>query len=268
MTSPLKPEYVLYHANCDDGFGAAWVIHGLFPDIEFKPVQYGSSPPKLPAGSRVAIVDFSYPRAVLLEWLDHLGASVILDHHKTAEADIGDLPFATFDMERSGAMMAWDYWHPDEAPPLLVQYVQDRDLWRLELPDTEAFTADLRSYPRTFKVWDWYDQNLYEQGLVYVVRDGKAIRRRIDQQVEAACANAVWTDVGGHRVLAVNETHNFSEVAGELAKRPDSCFGAAYFTRADGKRQWSLRSVGDFDVSEVAKGLGGGGHRNAAGFTE
>ena len=28
----------------------------------------------------------------------------------------------------------------------------------------------------------------------------------------------------------------------------------------------SLRSVGDYDVSAIAKTFGGGGHRNAAGF--
>jgi oligoribonuclease NrnB/cAMP/cGMP phosphodiesterase (DHH superfamily) len=28
----------------------------------------------------------------------------------------------------------------------------------------------------------------------------------------------------------------------------------------------ALRSVGDFDVSEIAKKYGGGGHKNAAGF--
>ncbi len=164
--------------------------------------------------------------------------------------------------------MAWNYWRPSEEPPLLIQYVQDRDLWSLVLPDTEEFTANLRSYPRTFKIWDDLDQLLYEQGLDSIIRDGKAIRRRIDQQVEMACKNAVWTQVGGHRVLAVNETHNFSEVAGRLALNPESAFGAAYFIRADGKKQWSLRSEDSFDVSEVAKALGGGGHKNAAGFTE
>jgi nanoRNase/pAp phosphatase (c-di-AMP/oligoRNAs hydrolase) len=29
----------------------------------------------------------------------------------------------------------------------------------------------------------------------------------------------------------------------------------------------SLYSVGDFDVARIAEGLGGGGHRNAAGFS-
>ena len=264
----LKPDYVLYHANCDDGFGAAWVVHTLFPDIEYRPVQYGQSIPDVPTGSKVAIIDFSYPRADILKFLDRMGDCIILDHHKTAEAELGDVPCAVFDMYRSGAMMAWNYWHPDIEPPLLIQYVQDRDLWNLVLPDTESFTANLRSYPRTFRIWNWLDQLLYEQGISSIVQDGKAIRRRIDQQVEIASKNAVWTEVGGHRVLAVNETHNFSEVAGELARNPESPFGAAYFIRADGKKQWSLRSEMDFDVSAVAKALGGGGHKNAAGFTE
>lgn len=32
--------------------------------------------------------------------------------------------------------------------------------------------------------------------------------------------------------------------------------------------QWGTRSRGGFDVSEVAKALGGGGHKAAAGWTE
>ena len=35
---------------------------------------------------------------------------------------------------------------------------------------------------------------------------------------------------------------------------------------SDGRFQYSLRSRGDFDVSELAKKHGGGGHKGAAGF--
>ncbi len=45
----------------------------------------------------------------------------------------------------------------------------------------------------------------------------------------------------------------------------DVLFVAAYKDMAD-RRLWSLRSRGDFDVGEVAKARGGGGHKNAAGF--
>ena len=72
-------------------------------------------------------------------------------------------------------------------------------------------------------------------------------------------------------VLAVNETQYYSEVAGELAKDTRYPFGACFFVRGDGLKIWSLRSdrsLGDFDVSAVAKLRGGGGHRNAASFKE
>ncbi len=70
---------------------------------------------------------------------------------------------------------------------------------------------------------------------------------------------------GDYEVPVVNATVLFSDIAGELAKGKP--FGACYFDRADGKRQWSLRSSPDgVDVSEIAKLYGGGGHKNAAGF--
>lgn len=54
-----------------------------------------------------------------------------------------------------------------------------------------------------------------------------------------------------------------------LSKYPDAPFTACWFRRADGQIQYSLRSEDSrLDVSEVAKSLGGGGHRNAAGFQQ
>jgi len=56
---------VLYHANCPDGFCAAWAAYTVFgDDAEYLPVQYGQDPPDV-AGNRVYIVDFSYKREVM-----------------------------------------------------------------------------------------------------------------------------------------------------------------------------------------------------------
>lgn len=100
-----------------------------------------------------------------------------------------------------------------------------------------------------------------------LVGEGAAILRYQDQLVEGICKAAVEQTLGGHRVLAVNTCVLISEVASKLAEgRP---FGAAWFQRSDGKRQWSLRSRdGGVDVSEIARAHGGGGHRNAAGFED
>ena len=40
-----------------------------------------------------------------------------------------------------------------------------------------------------------------------------------------------------------------------------------WYVDSAGKVRVSLRSEGDYDVSGIAKRYGGGGHKNAAGFT-
>ena len=102
---------------------------------------------------------------------------------------------------------------------------------------------------------------------VSIIIDGLAIVQYQAKIIQNAVENATEIDLDGHKVLAVNTTVCFSEVAGELAKGKP--FGAAFFIRKDGKKQWSLRSASDgLDVSEIAKRHGGGGHKHAAGFEE
>jgi uncharacterized protein len=267
---------VLYHANCADGFASAWVAHRkLGDDADYVPVQYGEDPPDV-AGREVYVLDFSFKRSVLLEMARSFRRLVLLDHHKTAAEDLA--PFVqkpgqprtvpgnwhvVFDMEKSGARLAWEYFFPREEAPWLVRFVEDRDLWRWRLDRSREVSAALASLPHDFAVWD----RVAWAGVGDMVGDGEAILRYQRQQVESICANAREVELDGHKVLAANTPCLISEVAGKLAEgRP---FGAAWFVRSDGKRQWSLRSRdGGVDVSEVARRRGGGGHRNAAGFEE
>lgn len=280
MSKPL----VLYHANCPDGFCAAWVAHKVFKeDADYIPVQYGEDPSEV-AGRRVFILDFSYERSVMRKILSQAHAVVVLDHHKTAQSELdgicdefcmrpdlianppgSELPRIHFDMEQSGARLAWGFFFPGKEAPWIVNYVEDRDLWIWRLPNSKEISAFLGSMPRTFDAWDDIVARGVEFGCGRYVDQGRAILRYQDQLVEQAIVNAAEIDLGGHKILAVNSTVLFSEIAGKLAEgRP---FGAVYFVRSDGKRQWSLRSRdGGVDVSEVAKTFGGGGHRNAAGF--
>ena len=214
------------------------------------------------------MVDFSYSRDILQRVADQCKL-VVLDHHKTAMEDLTDLPFAYFDMNKSGAVLAWEYFHPNEPIPLLLAYVQDYDLWAKELAYTDENKAWRGSFPRTFCSWQ-------EMALV-VSRDdrwkaeGEAILRSQRMQIQHRVSQAFEVTIDPHVVLAVNETQHYSEVAGELAKDTRYPFGACFFVRGDGLKIWSLRSdrsLGDFDVSAIAKLRGGGGHRNAASFKE
>ena len=146
---------MLYHANCPDGFGGAWSVWLARGDaVTYCPVSHGEAPPEIPPDASVLMVDIAYPRDVALALRDRVRELVILDHHKSAQEELGDLDFATFDMDRSGAMMGWNYMHPGEEPPPLIGYVQDRDLWRFELPNSREVTAALGSYPMEFEVWN------------------------------------------------------------------------------------------------------------------
>lgn len=229
---------------------------------KYIPVQHGDSPPEIPDSSRVTIVDFAYPRDILTGLSARMESLCVLDHHKTAAKDLAGLEFATFDMEKSGAMLAWNYWFPDEPAPLLIQYIQDKDLWLFKLDNSSEVSAALRSYPRDFEIWNSLSVDALAQ-------DGIAIQRAINVQVSSHVEIATLRDVGGYLVPVVNATSHLSEIGDQLnARYPDAPFAACYFDRADGRRQWSLRSRGEFDVSEVAERFGGGGHRNAAGYIE
>lgn len=289
--SKLERPLVLYHANCPDGFCAAWVAHRKFGDnADYIPVSYGQDPPDV-TGRRLYIVDFSYKREVMRKILSSAHSVTVLDHHKTAEAELvgivdefmlrpdlianppgSELPFIRFDMSKSGGRLTWEYFFPVGRVPWLVDYTEDRDLWRWALPRSRELNAALGSYRRSFDLWDDFhllgsDVNMGGRALDVLASEGGTILRYQDQLVDSICSCSREIDMDGHGILAVNTSVLFSEVAGKLAEgRP---FGAAYFDRADGKRQWSLRSRdGGVDVSEVACKHGGGGHRNAAGFEE
>lgn len=264
----MSDSIILYHGNCWDGFGAAWAAWKALGDsAQYVPVLYGQPPPELPPGAIVAIVDFSYPRETLLALRERCAALDVLDHHKTAQAELEGLDFAVFDKEKSGAVLAWEWWHPHEKVPTLLRYVQDRDLWRFELAESRAVAAWIRSYPEHFETWNMMAGQIADTP-ERVMREGLALLRFQTQQVDAMCRHARVGQIGGHEVPIANATVFFSDVGERLCELyPNAPFAAYYLDRSDGFRQWGLRSRGDFDVSEVAKALGGGGHPAAAGFT-
>lgn len=261
---------VIFHGECWDGFCAAWLMHhfsGL--DLDYLPAQYGEPPPDV-TDRDVWVLDFSYPRATLEEMHRSARSLVVLDHHRTAQADLEGLAYCTFDMGLSGAQLTW-LWlskhgrviHTIVGAPWLVNYTADRDLWLWQLRDSREVNAALRSYPLDFAVWD----RLFLVGaesLMSFVADGTAILRAEEVTIQTHLARAREIEFDGHRVLSVNATSLFSEIAGRLAEGYP--FGMCWFER-DGVRQYSLRSrEGGVDVSEIAKAHGGGGHMHAAGF--
>ena len=268
MTRPL----VIYHGpGCMDGAGAALAAwKKLGDEAEYRPAQYGDPPPtdEEVRGREVFILDFSYPRAELLRLCRAATSLLVIDHHKTAQEDCENLRFCIFDMKLSGAVLAWLHFH-DELAPLLLQYIQDRDLWKWELPRSREVSAALaaRGCARDFRLLDQFlELKLIAQATLSA--EGEAILRYQGQLVDSICRHAREVEIAGHRVLMANAPILQSEVGERLAQ--GRAFGAAWFVDDHGRRVVSLRSrpPSGIDVSQIAKLFGGGGHPGAAGYTE
>ncbi|MSQ24051.1 MAG: phosphohydrolase [Chloroflexi bacterium] len=258
---------VIHHGNCTDGFTAAWAFKQLNLGVEatYIPAMHGEAPPPV-AGADVYILDFAYPRAILIGMAEQAASLLVLDHHKTAEADLAGLPFCEFDMARSGAGIAWDHFAAGQPRPWLIDIVEDRDLWRYtygdRTRDTSAFIATL---PMTFEAWDALAKGEPD----HVAENGKAIRSFIEHYGEMVILDAVFRPVAGQVVPLINISHQQASdhINLLLAKHPEYPFAGSFFLNSQGKWRFSLRSIGEFDVSAIAQHYGGGGHRNAAGFT-
>ncbi|WP_200250881.1 hypothetical protein [Lamprobacter modestohalophilus] len=262
----LKQPLCIYHADCLDGFSAAWVVDTAHAQsgLELYPGVHQQPPPDV-HGREVILVDFSYKRDVLLAMADLANHILILDHHRSAQADLVDLPenvTTVFDMDRCGAMIAWSHYFPDRHPPRLLEHIQDRDLWRFELPGTREITATLASYP--FSLIEW--GRLMREDAEALREEGIPILRQHDKDVQELVETLAYrSQIAGHEVPVINVPSKYSSDVG-AALCSGEPFAACYCDTPEGRR-FSLRSDSQgLDVSRIAAGFGGGGHPHAAGF--
>lgn len=273
---------------------AAWVVHKYLESTEmntgkwqFIPMAYGDNYEKVipfDADSRLIVVDFAFKRDIMLALNNIFSRNIIvIDHHKTHAEACADLDFCVFDMNKSGAGLAWDHFFPRQPRPVVVDYIEDRDLWKFKLPFSHEVNAYIQSFPMELDKYDYLDFKITEE-FDHCRNQGAAIERYKKTMVDTMCNNVVfnygpfstlqWNEDGlasdDSKIPVVNVSMLYSEVGSRLCELfPNAPFAAYYFDRlSDGIRQWGLRSIGDFDVSEVAKKFGGGGHKNAAGFKE
>jgi oligoribonuclease NrnB/cAMP/cGMP phosphodiesterase (DHH superfamily) len=272
--------------HCTDGFGAAYAAWCRFKDTaDYIPCVHNEPAPNFDGYETVYFVDFAYPLASMLEIAAKVKKVVVIDHHKTNIENLQDLPTlmdnveCVFDLERSGAMMTFNYFFPEKRPYWLLYYIQDNDLWQFKLDNSKAITRALRTYEQEFDVWDQlmrYEDYAYQ----VMVTKGLPLEYEFERNVAALVKeeNVGYVTLYGYNVRAVNCPVEFSsEVGHALAKSNDTeldhwgpddeyytAFGVAYSLIGD-EVFISLRSVGDFDVSAVAQLYGGGGHKNAAG---
>ena len=222
---------VIYHANCWDGFGSAWAAwKRLGDDVSYIPANYGQKAPMMLLKNKdVFIVDFSYPRDVLEEILEVANALLVLDHHKTAQGALEDFPHAIFDMDKSGARLTWEHFHPNITMPNFLRYIEDRDLWRFKLPDSEAVNAAIQSYPFNLEAYDEVSQKSIDN----LKTEGESILRYKQQATDNHASRAKFLEWHGLKTAVVNASFLFSEIGHELTHSYGADIGLSWFVRDD-----------------------------------
>jgi hypothetical protein len=267
----------IYHAGCPDGFGAAWAAWQAWGedalyvarghDDALSPADY--------AGDHVLFADIAPPPDAWKGLAEQVDQLVVLDHHVSARDSYHAEPalaeavehnghHVVFDLTHSGAVLTWQHLHPERPLPGLLAYIEDQDLWRWQLPGSREVNATISSHLRSFDTW----ARLAGAPLETLVAEGTPILRAMRMEVDRALASAHPVRVLGQKLVAVNARLQRAEIGHELAER--RAFGTSagiVYRLTDDRVDVSIYSVGDFDVAKIAAGLGGGGHRNAAGFT-
>lgn len=292
---------VFYHANCNDGSGAALAAWLKFGDeeTEYIPVSYNDKTPSRAemVNKDIYVLDFSFSRKFLLECAELASSITVIDHHKTAQEALSE-PFpefdeekeielcsveTIFDMKQCGAALAWKYFHPEKKTPLLFEYLGIRDLWIKD--DEEKFKMAcqikraLELYP-DFRSWKDFRGGI---GCYILREEGKVIERYLQHHIAEIAKKKpqfwerpnekgpLFNPVDDSVRVPVHYVPSFmtSDVlAKALELHPESPYAVNLYVAPNGYVSGSLRSRqgSDVDVSEIAKRFGGGGHKHAAGF--
>lgn len=267
----IKQRVVLFHGGCKDGFGAAWAARLHFRDTaDYIPVYHYKPLPVFQPESEIWFLDYCPRAQQLVELLDAGHQVTILDHHLRPTKEIlasvqhQNLK-AVLDLEQSGAVIAWKHFFPRRKVPMLLLYVQDRDIWTLKYDETEAVSEALEALFWTFELWTRLVKN--PEDLEQLIRSGSLLVSAKKRVVTRVLERVYFDTISGYEVPVVNSDSHISDVGNAMAKaHPDRAFACVWFQMEDGRRKYCLRSVGDFDVAAVAERFGGGGHKNAASF--
>ncbi|MBX2866550.1 hypothetical protein KTR10_01140 [Candidatus Kaiserbacteria bacterium] len=265
-----KDIVVIYHAECRDGFGAAYAAWKKFGDTaSYIPRRTQTEVPEGLIDKEIYIVDYSYDKETLRKLVDENTSVVVIDHHESARSAVESFPQNVFDNDHSGAVLTWQYFHPDTPVPEMLLYVEDHDLWRFALPEHREFNIALGEYERTFTVWDELNESLKEENArINFIAKGSLLAKFEDKLVARIMEYKERVLFEGHEVWAINASRTYRSILGnQLAELNESEGGTALgivYYRYGGRVHISLRSIGDVDVASIAGKYGGGGHKNAA----
>ena len=261
-----KDIIILYHAECADGFGAAWTAWKKFGDeADYIPVTLGKYPNNF-INKKIYTLDLTLPKEITENLLKNNKRLTSIDHHISTKDVTEMTQDYSFDNNHSGAVLTWKYFNPDKPIPKLLLLIEDSDIWKWEYPETNNFIASLPLFDYNFKTWDkiYLDTEDPEKIKDYLFR-GEVINTYLEKIANNLIKHAQKVEFEGYQVFSANVGHPVKFFIIKALIKKHQPFIVTWVQEGD-MIHVSLRSDGSVDVSEIAKKYGGGGHKNAAGF--
>lgn len=291
---------VFYHSHCLDGtMAAAAALHAgnlsgdkpvLLP-LSYKEIteeEFFATHSRAPMRKaiegvgeaksfKVVFVDICPKAEVLVRLAGVVPEGVlVLDHHKSAQEDLKDFVDSpipnlevVFDMSKSGAALSWEHFCGHK--PILVQHVEDRDLWKFKLDLTRelnlwlsvtATKNDPESFLKASEAVEQFPEAIKERALTLSQMQGQVVQDQASKWRRVALEgfpNGAIVPAVAYPSEVCEYVYDHHEV--------DWVMGFS-FTRG-GDVAISLRSKNgretSADVTKIARMFGGGGHVNASG---
>jgi uncharacterized protein len=263
----------IYHSRDLDGWMSAAIVKLKYSDVKLIGWDYGQPIPVLDPTQAIIMVDISFPKE---EMKVIAGQGLVwIDHHISAIKEMSGLGFllqGVRDPAFAACELVWKHLFPDQPMPEIVRLLGRYDCFghkgtneeqkvlefqygareAISNPE-EAYTClvnDLTCYHTPMQIWE----------------PGKAIYKYLCTEAKQIYARKFDLFYGPYKFGCVNECR-FNPINFGIDYHKDGYDGFACFHFQYGKWIYSLyNDNGLVDCSEIAKSMGGGGHKGAAGF--
>lgn len=263
----MKSIIILYHDDLD-GFGAAWAAWKKFGNkADYFATDYGKSIPIGLKNKEIYMLDFCYSKTAVKALLKNNKKVVVIDHHITRGDIFKLLKEYVWDIKRAGCVLAWQYFHPGKKIPKMIEYVEGLDMWTFKLKNTREIALFIESLPRDFKLWNRIVLGMEnKKSFSKYLGKGKAMADFVDKIIRVLALNAENAVFEGKKVSVVNSPIFNSELGNYLLKKKKNPV-VLIWSLKNSEIRVSLRSQKGIDISKIAQKYGGGGHKQAAGFS-
>ena len=282
----FAPMICIYHSKDLDGWSSAAIVGRKFSGVELVGYDYGDPFPILKKDTPLIIVDVSFPMEHMLKMAEERNHDMTwIDHHiksiKEYEAFMKqrDGVFCTTHIKDGIASceLTWSALFPDQPTPRAIKLLGMYDVYRNDgsedWEDTVlAFQFGMRaicSSPEEFPVVLLEDDDHMSDALIEVViQKGKAIRAYMKKTDSVIMERKAFeAEFLGRPALCLNAA-SFSFLS--FADRWDNTKYDVALGFSFNGTQWNASVYTDkegIDCNELARQLGGGGHKRASGFS-